>query len=127
MKYKVLLKLDYFGLDIEDGKLDSIIESTLDEVKQEILNECNLDEFPKELSNVLVIRTVGSLLSIPFIQKKINVDGLDLDRAVSSITRGDISMSFKEMSDGEKMQQYISKLEKYGQTQIYKFRRIVWE
>lgn len=123
MNEKVLRKLKYFGLtDIDKYLLEDII----DEVETEILNFCNLTELPKGLESVVVIRTVGNILNMPFIKSKIDIEGLDFERAISSITRGDISMSFKGDGDVDKLENYISKLNTYGEDQLYNFRRIVW-
>lgn len=73
---------------------DKIIDFTVDKIMNDIANYCNIsiDELPNELSSVVVSMTVQA----------IKVNGvLDSESAanIQSLNEGDVSVTFKPMSD----------------------------
>ena len=118
-----LMGLDADRVDENKGK---IIEFTYDIVADEILNYCHLDELPKELANVMASMIVDLYRMGDF--------GTDvLTKEPTSITRGDVSISYRlgyeRSNDSQRNSMYIlsnSVLMKDYYKQLNAFRRVVW-
>lgn len=79
----------------ENPDYDKIIDFTIDKIKNDIANYCNipLDELPHELDTVVVNMAIQAI--------KVNgyLDGEDSTANVQSLNEGDTSVTFKPISD----------------------------
>ncbi len=120
----VLMRLEAMGCQANDAFGLAFI-ARKEELK--ILNYCHIAEMPLELYPMLCDRTCGQYL---YGQKQtglLNIETLDLSGALSSITEGDVSLSFRSgASDAEKLDALLDLMMETGKEQLACFRRIKW-
>lgn len=110
--------------------VSDIDTSTLEIIKsmeiQSILNKINHQKLPKELEYIVTQRIIGKYLNMLYSSGKLILTSLTLEPQLTSIRRGDVSMTYKEDSDTEKIKRVIENLTTFGDEELYSFRRILW-
>lgn len=102
------------GIKEEDTEKDVILQFTLDDVEETILNYCNLNELPKGLEH-----TAYRMAMELYRGENIGQEGSGMK--ISSISEGSTSTSFSDSSDNIK-----DTLLKDYQTQLNRYRRLRW-
>lgn len=109
--------------DTDDVSLTFVISMT----EQSIKNQCNLSEVPEELHYVLIDWACGEFLATKYGSGQLDLETLDLNGALASISEGDVSLSFdNSVSDEVKMQTLIAALKCTGKDELVCFRRLRW-
>ena len=110
--------------------VSNIDTSTLELIKsmeiQSILNKINQQKLPRELEYIVIQRIVGKYLNMLYSSGKLNLNALNLEPQLTSIKRGDVSMTYKEDSDTDKIKRVIEYLITFNDEELYSFRRIIW-
>ena len=123
---KVKERLNSFGYETTDADAVSLV-FIISKVKQSIKNQCNLPEVPDELQYVLVDWVCGEFLSAKYGAGTLDIDTLDLDGALASLSEGDVSISFdNSTSDDAKFQSLIKGLGDTGKDELLCFRKLRW-
>ena len=89
----VVLRLLSLGYELQEDD-EFTLEQAMIETEQYIMNDCNLESVPEGLKYVATDICCGS-----FLQTKASMgelDGFDVESAVSNIQEGDVSISFNE-------------------------------
>ena len=119
---QVANKLKLLGYDIPDGESE-ILEILIDEVRDYILNYCNIKEVPAELNSCWV-----SLVCQKYLQNKLalgDMEGVE-NGNISSISEGETSISYDNSNSSvARMQKLIDKLGKV-ENQLIGFRKVKW-
>lgn len=102
------------GIDPEDSTKDLLLQFTLDDVEQIILNYCNLDVLPMELEH-----TAYRMAMDLYRGENIGEEGSGMK--VSSISEGSTSTSFSDTSETLK-----DTLLKDYQAQLNRYRKLRW-
>lgn len=96
--------------------------------EREILDYCHIEIIPSVLYPILCDRACGKYL---YDQKQaglLDMETLDLSGALSSITEGDVSLSFRSgMSDAEKLDELLGRMMEAGEGQLACYRKIRWQ
>ena len=115
---QVANKLKLLGYDIPDGE-NEILEILIDEVRDYILNYCNI----AELNSCWV-----SLVCQKYLQNKLalgDMEGVE-NGNISSISEGETSISYDNSNSSiARMQKLIDKLGK-AENQLISFRKVKW-
>lgn len=119
---QVANKLKLLGYDIPDGESE-ILGILIDEVRDYILNYCNIKEVPTELNSCWV-----SLVCQKYLQNKLalgDMEGVE-NGNISSISEGETSISYDNSNSSvARMQKLIDKLGKV-ENQLVGFRKVKW-
>lgn len=119
---QVANKLKLLGYNISDGE-NEILEILIDEVKDYILNYCNIKEVPTELNSCWV-----SLVCQKYLQNKLalgDMEGVE-NGNISSISEGETNISYDNSNSSvARMQKLIDKLGKV-ENQLIGFRKVKW-
>ena len=95
--------------------------------EREILDYCHIEIVPSVLYPILCDRACGKYL---YDQKQaglLDMETLDLSGALSSITEGDVSLSFRSgTSDAEKLESLLGQMMRAGEGQLACYRKIRW-
>ncbi|PXV85096.1 gp6-like head-tail connector protein [Lachnotalea glycerini] len=103
------------GLDIDDKTKDVPLQFIIDNVKEMILNYCNMDELPEGLFNT------AYRMAIDLYRNESPGDESTPLGTVSSITTGDTSTSFLSTTN-----EFKDSLLKDYKKQLNRYRRIEW-
>ena len=125
MEERIIRRLEFLGYTEVSGSDKGLILCIFRKLEQEVLNYCNLQAVPEELEASLVENACGEFLMM----KKLGgeVLGLDLEGCVTSLSEGDISISFDAASSPEKqLDLVIGFLSGYGRDSWNRFRRVRW-
>ena len=96
-------------------------------VENHIKNSCNTTSIPEGLLNVAVDMTCGEFLMNRKNSGRLEISDLDLSGAVTSISEGDVSISFDTNStDEEKFNQLINYLINNGKGDFVCYRQLKW-
>lgn len=109
------------------GEDSLLIKILIDGVTKEILIECNITELPDELKPMAVDAVCGRFLDQKHSSKQL--EDYDFTTAVSSITEGDISISYSsgETSNPEEtFKACIQEMAKLNPYKLHAFRRLRW-
>lgn len=119
---QVANNLKLLGYNIPDGE-NEILEVLIDEVRDYILNYCNIKEVPAELNSCWV-----SLVCQKYLQNKLalgDMEGVE-NGNISSISEGETSISYDNSNSSvARMQKLIDKLGKV-ENQLIGFRKVKW-
>lgn len=119
---QVANKLKLLGYNILDGE-NEILEILIDEVRDYILNYCNIKEVPAELNSVWT-----NLVCQKYLQNKLalgDMEGVE-NGNISSISEGETSISYDNSNSSvARMQKLIDKLGKV-ENQLVGFRKVKW-
>lgn len=97
------------------------------DVENRIKNSCNTTSIPEGLFNVAVDMVCGQFLMTRKNLGRLELADLNLDGAITSITEGDVSISFDSNStDEQKFNQLLSYLMSKGEGEFVCFRKLSW-
>ena len=106
---------------------DIVLALLLSHREQSIKNECNIDMVPTGLDHILINQVCGRFLLARYTSGQLELPSLDLGGALSSISEGDVSVSFdSDASDDAKMQMLIRALCDTGKDELLCYRKLRW-
>ena len=111
-----------YTLQDDDKLFDIILPKNLQNLK----NILNREEVPDELYYVFLCRCVGDYLNTKYSTNTLNIDTLNFEPMLASITEGRVSMSFKGNTNQETFSNLIQGLINYGKKEIYRYRFVGW-
>ena len=122
----VLNRLTSFGyLPKEDDSWE--LSFVMLSVENHIKNSCNTTSIPEGLFNVAADMTCGEFLKNRKNSGRLVISDLDLSGAITSISEGDVSISFDTNStDEEKFNQLVDYLMTKGQGDFVCYRQLKW-
>ncbi len=105
-----------------------LINYSLEKAKQSILNMTNQNMIPEGLNYIVIERAVGEFLAFKKGTGTLNIDSINLNAVVARITEGDITVQegTNSLSPETRLDYLVSSLLRYGESEIYKYRRLVW-
>lgn len=110
------------------GEDSLLIKILIEGVTTEILIKCNITELPDELKPMAVDAVCGRFLDQKHSSKQL--EDYDFATAVSSITEGDISISYSTSSGTsnpeETFKACIQEMAKLNPYELHAFRRLKW-
>lgn len=96
-------------------------------VENHIRNVCNIKTVPEGLYNIAVDRVCGEFLNGLKATGKLNIEGLDLSAAVTSIKEGDTQVSFASGgSTAEQFSAFVSYMMSEGEGELICYRKLRW-
>lgn len=99
----------------------------MSDVENRIKNSCNTGSIPEGLFNVAVDMMCGKFLKIRKDSGRLELSTLDLSGAITSITEGDVSISFDaSATDEQKLNQLINYLMTKGEGEFVCYRKLKW-
>lgn len=116
MELEVLKLKPLLGIALDDKEQDFALNFLLDNVKETILNYCNLKTLPTGLENTAYRMAIDTY-------RNEQVGKSEMDNRVSSIEEGDTKVSFNSNNFDST---YTSSLLKNYQYQLNRYRRIAW-
>lgn len=103
------------GIELTDTSKNFIIQFTIDDVQETILNYCHLDELPSGLINTAYRMSMD-------LYKNENLGSEETALgSISSISEGDTSTNFRSSAS-----EFKDSLLKDYKTQLNKYRKLVW-
>lgn len=122
----VVQRLVSFGYDVTCDD-DWMIAFTMQKVKNHILNEINHSAIPEGLMEVFVDMVCGEFLMVKHQTGKLDLDSLDLDGMIQSVSEGDTSVSFSaEGSDESKLNSLLTWLIHGKGSDLLCYRKMRW-
>ena len=105
-----------------------LINYSLEKAKQSILNITNQNKIPEGLNYVVIERAVGEFLAFKKGTGTLNIDSINLNAVVARITEGDITVQegTNSLNPEARLDYLVSSLLRYGESEIYKYRRLAW-
>ena len=107
-------RLSDMGFEVEENEEDALLRA-LSQSEQTIMNYCNCESVPEELTFALLDMAAGEYLASAFCR------GGESDN-VKSISEGDLSVSFGEGG----VERAVDELFKRGREEMLSFRRLRW-
>ncbi|WEV37727.1 hypothetical protein [Lactobacillus sp. ESL0677] len=103
-----------------NSSYESIVDFTVEKAINDVANYCNtpIDELPAELCSTIVSLTVQLLDTHGWLK------GQQSDSNISSITEGDVSVTFKQSSEVYKNLQTVNTISDDFRSILNKFRRL---
>lgn len=122
----VLNRLISFGyLPIEDDSWE--LSFVMLSVENQIKNSCNTTSIPEGLYNVAADMTCGEFLMNRKNSGRLEISNLDLSGAITSISEGDVSISFDaNATDEQKFNQLVNYLLTKGKGEFVCYRQLKW-
>ena len=111
-----------YTLQDDDKLFDIILPKNLQNLK----NILNRKEVPDELYYVFLCRCVGEYLNTKYSTNTLNIDTLNFEPMLASLTEGGVSMSFKGNTNQETFSGVVQRLMDYGNQEIYRYRFVGW-
>lgn len=111
-----------YTLQDEDKLFDIILPKNLQNLK----NILNRKEVPDELYYVFLCRCVGDYLNTKYSTNTLNIDTLNFEPMLASLTEGGVSMSFNGNTNQETFSKVVQRLMDYGNQEIYRYRFVGW-
>ena len=111
-----------YTLQDNDKLFDIILHKNLQNLK----NILNRKEVPDELYYVFLCRCVGEYLNTKYSTNTLNIDTLNFEPMLASLTEGGVSMSFKGNTNQETFSNVVQRLMDYGNQEIYRYRFVGW-
>lgn len=122
----VINRLISFGYPPKDVDLWELSFIMLD-VENRIKNSCNTTSIPEGLNCVAVDMICGQFLMNRKNSGRLELSTLDLNGAITSITEGDVSISFDaDTTDEQKFNQLIDYLMTKGEGEFVCYRKLKW-
>lgn len=121
-------KLKMFGYNAEDSD-KVLILFEIKSVEEHIKNYCNVREIPDGLYYTALGMIIGEFLKSKYSVGCLDIESLDFDTAVKSITEGDVNVTYA-ISDGsstdeQKFNALVSQLTDTEKSLI-RYRKLVW-
>lgn len=122
----VFRRLETFGYAVTEADAFGIAFS-VQKSELNIRNDCNITEIPEELFLTLCDMACGDFLSVEYRTGRLNLADLDLTGALTSVTEGDVSITFdKSTTDEGKFTALISALSGLGRGNLECYRQFKW-
>ena len=122
----VINRLISFGYPPKDVDLWELSFIMLD-VENRIKNSCNTTSIPEGLNCIAVDMICGQFLMNRKNSGRLELSNLDLSGAITSITEGDVSISFDAGStDEQRFNQLINYLMTKGEGEFVCYRKLKW-
>lgn len=122
----VINRLTSFGYPPKDVDLWEISFIMLD-IENRIKNSCNTTSVPEGLHCVAVDMICGQFLMNRKNTGRLELSDLDLSGAITSITEGDVSISFDASStDEQRFNQLVNYLMTKGEGDFVCYRKLKW-
>ena len=122
----VLRRLELLGYTATETDALAIAFS-VQKAEFNIKNECNISEIPEELHHTLCDMSCGDFLAVKYHTGQLNLAELDLEGAISSISEGNVSITFdKSTTDEGKFNALVSALSTFGRGNVACYRRFKW-
>ena len=122
----VINRLISFGYPPKDVDLWELSFIMLD-VENRIKNSCNTTSIPEGLNCVAVDMICGQFLMNRKNSGRLELSNLDLSGAITSITEGDVSISFDAGStDEQRFNQLMNYLMTKGEGEFVCYRKLKW-
>ena len=123
MVLKRLISFGYFLKEDDSWELSYVISS----VENRIKNSCNTTSIPEGLFHVASDMICGEFLMNRKNSGRLEISDLDLSGAITSISEGDVSISFDTNStDEEKFNQLVNYLMTKGKGDFVCYRKLRW-
>lgn len=104
-----------------------VIAFTIQKAKNHILNEINHSIIPEGLVEIFVDMVCGEFLKTTYQTGKLNIESLDLDGMIQSVSEGDTSVTFRaEGSDESKLNGLLDWLIHGKGSDLLCYRRMRW-
>ena len=122
---EILERLEGFGYIVNMG--DTLILKLLcEKVENHIKNLCNISTIPEGLKTVYVDMVCGDFLNEKYKLNQLG-DCFDVDEAITSVSMGDVSVSYdKNSSNSSKIQALIDELKNSRIGDLVCYRKIRW-
>lgn len=118
-----LVSFGYFPNDSDSWMIAYTVKGTVNHV----LNEINHVSVPNSLVEVVVDMICGEVLNAKFLSGQLEIDSLNLDGMIQSVTEGDTTVSFSaEGSDETKMKGLLSWLIQGKGCDLRCYRKMRW-
>ena len=119
----VFRRLETFGYKVEEADAFGIAFS-VQKSELNIRNDCNITEIPAELFPTLCDMACGDFLSVEYRTGRLNLADLDLTGALTSVTEGDVSLTFdKSTTDEGKFAALVTALSGAGRGSLECYRK----
>lgn len=120
-----LRRLEALGCPVTEEEESFALAFAARKTEVEILDYCHIDLIPAVLYPLLCDRAAGRYLYDRKQMRKLEVDTLDLSGAFSSLTEGDMTVSFSSgTSDSEKLDQLLQMMMASGKEQLKCYRKV---
>ena len=97
MNELVINRLEWFGYEVVHSDLLTI-KFIIEKIENKVKTDCNIDEIPEKLNNVLVDMVVGNF----FIEKKTfdpdSLKSINFESVIKQIQEGDTNITFSDNS-----------------------------
>ncbi|WP_182185556.1 phage head-tail connector protein [Pectinatus frisingensis] len=103
------------GIELADTSRDNILEFIIDDVIENVINYCNIEELPSGLEHTAYRMAID-------LYRNENVGNEESAAAVSSIEEGDTTVQFRKSVDED----FKNTLLKNYIPQLNRYRRIAW-
>lgn len=122
----VLMRLESFGVNVtEDDTF--MIAFSIRYAHNTIFNFCNIKTLPDGLYNIAVDMACGEYLNTLKGMCRLNLNGVDLNGAISQIKEGDTTVSFDaSTSDEQKLTAFINHLLHGRKGDLVCYRKFKW-
>lgn len=118
-----LVSLGYTPTDEDTLTIAFSIQKTVNHV----LNQIGHSTIPKGLTEIVVDMICGEFLNAKFLSGQLDLNGLDVDGMIQSVSQGDTSVSFSaEGSDEAKMKGLLSWLIHGKEGDLTCYRKMQW-
>lgn len=118
--------LKSLGYEVVDGDL-FLLDNSIQTVKYYICNKINQKKVPEGLKYVWINRSAAEFLNFKLKLNQLNIPGLNFNRIAKEISEGETKVVFEDSkTTGDKFEVFLSTLLVYGESEILKYRRLVW-
>ena len=118
--------LKSLGYEVVDGDL-FLLDNSIQTVKYYICNKINQKKVPEGLKYVWINRSAAEFLNFKLKLNQLNIPGLNFNRIAKEIREGETKVVFEDSkTTGDKFEVFLSTLLAYGESEILKYRRLVW-
>ena len=119
-------RLKSFGYDFTEDDY-FVLCFAMQKVKNHINNSCNTTSIPDGLFYIAVDMICGEFLFSKKQTGQLEIENLDLNGTITSISEGDTSVQFAQgASDEDKFNQLLNHLMTKGEGEFVCYRRIKW-
>ena len=114
------------GYDVVDADL-FLLNQSIEKVKSYIKNKTNQNKVPEGLKYVWIDRSIGEFLFFKKSLNQLNIPNLNFSRIAKEISEGDTKVVYEDTkTTGDKFEVYIEYLLTKGESELLRYRRIVW-
>nr|DAJ29966.1 MAG TPA: protein of unknown function (UPF0180) [Caudoviricetes sp.] len=118
--------LKSLGYEVVDGDL-FLLDNSIQTVKYYICNKTNQKKVPEGLKYVWLNRSAAEFLNFKLKMNQLDIPGLNFNRIAKEISEGETKVVFEDSkTTGDKFEVFLSTLLTYGESEILKYRRLVW-